>query len=214
MCEFLSWIEKDDKVYYLTSKQIYETLRGKQLQRFCGDADDHVGHGAIRFYYRLAVGEGKNKECTDFSTPANFPTKIAQAVKDMKFRGMATPSELLTEQAWAEYEKVTEQALAEYDKVRQPAYTEHEKVRQQAYAEYEKIRRQAWVEYNKVTQPALAEYDKVTEQAWVEYNKVTQPAYAEHDRVRQQAWAEYEKVKQQAFWDLFAVTESRKPKWR
>jgi len=166
MCEFVSWVELDNKIHFLTAKQIFGTLRGKELQRFCGNSDDYTGHGAIRHYYKIAQHSGINGECTDFSKPDNFPAEIVRAIKDGKFRGLAIPEELLTQQARAEYEKV-----------RQPARAEYKKVGQQAWAEYEKVEQQAWAEYEKVKQQARAEYEKVRQQAWAEYKKVGQPAF-------------------------------------
>ena len=97
MCEFLSWIEKDGKVFYLTPKQVFTTTRGKALQEFCGSPDDYVGHGAIGHYYHIALGDEENKECRDFSTPGNFPLEIASAIKDGEFRGFnVQPEDLLT----------------------------------------------------------------------------------------------------------------------
>ena len=85
MCEFISWIEKDDKVYFLTHNQIYHTRRGKALQQYNGNQDDLMGHGAIRWFYDFEGGS--ERECFDFSTPDNFPSKIVKAVKSGKMKG-------------------------------------------------------------------------------------------------------------------------------
>jgi len=158
MCEFVSWIEKDGKLYYLKAKQVFETTRGKQLQKWCGNSDDYVGHGAIRYYYGFSESVGNDHEGTDFSSPDNFPAEIVKAIKAGEFRGLAVAEKLLS-------------------------------------------------------QPALAEYEKVRQSAWAEYKKIRQSAWAEYEKVRQSAWAEYEKVEQSAFWDLFANSENRNPKW-
>ena len=82
MCEFISWVEKEDKVYFLTSKQTMSP-RGKELKlRFKGEGE-LLGHASIRAYFDI-VG-GNDKECSDFSTPDNFPQKIVTAVKQGKF---------------------------------------------------------------------------------------------------------------------------------
>lgn len=145
MCEFASWVEKDDKVYFLTANQVFNTTRGKALQKYCGNSDDYVGHGAIRQYYNLK--DGTNRECTDFSTPDNFPIEIADAIKGGKFRGITVVKELLTQPALAEYNKITQPACAEYNKIQQPALAEYKKIRkirQSALAEYEKIQQAAF----------------------------------------------------------------------
>src|SRR5574337_117944 len=138
MCDFISWIEFKSDILFLTYHDIFETERGKELRVYCQSADDLIGHGAIRWYYDIKGG--KERECTDFSTPANFPERIIRALKNGEFSGLAIAPQLLEQSAWAEYEKVIQPALAEYDKVRQSAWAEYDKVRQSAWAEYEKVR--------------------------------------------------------------------------
>ena len=154
MCEFISWIEKNGNVYYLTYHDIYRTRRGKELRDYCKSKEDLIGHNAIRFYYAEFMG-GEDKECTDFSSPNNFPKEIVADIKAGKFRGLGTEKGLLQQQAWAEYSKIEQQALAEYLKIEQPAL-----------AEYLKIEQQALAEYLKIEQPALAEYLKIEQQAF------------------------------------------------
>jgi len=212
MCNFLSWIEKGDKVYYLTHDLIHSTPRGDMIQkRFPGDGE-LIGHSAIRAYFE--IDGGTDRECENFSSPSNFPAEIVAALKDGKFWGMGTPGGLLTKPALAEYEKVTQAAYAEYEKVTQAAEAEYQKVRQPALAEYEKVRQPAYAEYEKVMQPAYAEYEKVRQTAEAEYQKVRQPAYAEYEKVTQAAEAEYEKVRQTAYWDLFAIQGNRAEAWK
>lgn len=93
MSEFASWIEKDDRVYFLVANQIFNTTRGKALQKYCLSSDDYNGHGAIRYYYGFYGGD--NRECTDFSTPNNFPPEIVDAIKKGKFKGVASFPEVL-----------------------------------------------------------------------------------------------------------------------
>ena len=120
MCEFISWIEKDKDVLFLTYNDIYNTKRGKELQVHCKNPDDLTGHGAIRFYYSLK--NGTEKECTDFSTPDNFPAEIVKAVKKGLFAGLGVGEGLLTAGAYAEYLKIQQPAYAEYEKIQQAAF--------------------------------------------------------------------------------------------
>jgi hypothetical protein len=203
MCEFVSWVESDGHVLFLTASDVFEGRKGKELREYCGSSDDYVGHGAIRYFYGLSDFKGANKECTDFSSPTNFPAEIVAAIKNGQMRGLGISKELLKQSAWAEYEKVRQSAWAEYEKVKQSAWAEYKKVRQSALAEYEKVRQSAW-----------AEYEKVEQSAWAEYKKVEQSALAEYEKVRQSAWAEYEKVRQDTFWNLFAVKKNRASAWR
>jgi DNA-binding cell septation regulator SpoVG len=203
MCEFLSWIETvidgETHYFYLTQRELRDK-RGRELAKRRGDNIN--GHGAIREYYDLD-NVGRNRECTDFSTPDNFPLSIVADIKAGAFCGFGISTELLTPAADAEYEKVQQPADAEYREVVQPAY-----------AEYRKIEQAAWAEYREVVQPAFAEYRKVVQPALAEYREVVQPAFAEYEKVRQAALAEYEKVRRAAFWNLFADPENRPEVWR
>ena len=153
---------------------------------------DICGHGAIEHYYPELKGKGRNKECSDFSTPNNFPKEIVKAILKGKFVGIEIVLDILTEKGKAEYEKIQQPALAEYKKIRQPALAEYEKIQQPAWAKYEKIRQPAWAKYEKIEQSALAEYEKI----------------------QQSAWAEYEKIRQPAFWKIAKQKKYRIAKWR
>ncbi|MFA5154757.1 MAG: hypothetical protein WC554_19585, partial [Clostridia bacterium] len=75
MCQFVSWIELDRRVYFLSDKQL-ATTRGKALKKWTECDDDLKGHGAIRHYYHINNSNGIDRECSDFSTPDNFPPEI------------------------------------------------------------------------------------------------------------------------------------------
>lgn len=104
MCEFVSWVEHEDKLYYLTAN-LLNTKEGRKLKKFLGTAysDDIKGHGAIEHYFGI---KGKHHECTDFSSTQNFPDEIVKALQAGAFRGIGIPSALqvLTEKAYADYE--------------------------------------------------------------------------------------------------------------
>ena len=144
MCEFVSWIElkkplvtdNDDLVLFLTTDHLKDKKGRKTAKRRGNDIN---GHGAIREYYDLPPGAGADKECTDFSTPDNFPAQIVDAIKDGKMRGFGLDHGLLTPAALAEYDKVRQSALAEYRKVERPALAEYKKVEQPALAEHIKV---------------------------------------------------------------------------
>jgi hypothetical protein len=234
MCEFASWKEYKSKVYFLKDSDL-NTKEGKKLLKPEVIADI-CGHGAIEHYYPELARKGENKECNDFSTPANFPKEIVRAIKSGKITRIGISLQLLNAKGRAEYEKVEGQAWAEYEKVEGQAWAEYEKVKGQAWAEHEKVEGQAWAEYEKVEGPALAEYEKVKGQAWAEYKKVEGPAWAEYEKVKGQAWAEYEKVegpalaeyekvkgpalaeyekvKGPAFWKIFKDLRNRNEAWR
>ncbi len=103
MCEFLSAIKTQDKngkdkYLYLTYDRIHNTPRGELLQKKY-KGDDLIGHSAIREYFDVRSGYGDNWECTDFSTPKNFPDIIARDIKHGEFRGFGEPAGLLNASA-------------------------------------------------------------------------------------------------------------------
>ena len=168
MCEFISWIEKDGKNYFLTSADL-ASKRGIELREHCGNDDDLVGHGALRWYYGGFEG-GTKKECTDFSTPLNFPAEIVEAIKAGKFRGMGCPEGLLNSPAQAEFDKIRYAARAEYNKIVDAAGAEYKKIKDAAWAEYEKIVDPAQAEYNKIINKTFWDLYMITENrnpAWV-----------------------------------------------
>ena len=119
MCEFISWIEVGDELFFLTDDDI-NSSRGRKLKKHLGQEyhNDIKGHGAIEWYFDMQ-GKGVHKECTDFTTPDNFPPEIITAIKGCKFRNIGIAEKLLNKSALAEYEKVRQSAWAEYEKVRQ-----------------------------------------------------------------------------------------------
>ena len=191
MCEFISWIEKENKVYYLTSADL-ASKRGKQLIHHCQNNDDLTGHGAIRWFYGEFKG-GIDKECTDFTSPNNFPVEIVADIKAGKFKGMGICLATLNE--WG---------LRKYNKIIYPAYAKYEKVEQSALAEYEKI-----------IQPSYAKYEKTKQSTYyAEYKKIQQVALEEYKKIQQSSYEEYKKVRQSAFWDILVDSNNRREEWQ
>lgn len=133
MCEFVSWIEYNNQVYFLTNND----LRGKRFTEYkkynVNWKADIVGHGAIEYFYPEL--KGKHKECTDFSTPDNFPEKIVKAIKEGKLNKLGVSVGLLNCLGRSEYKKVQQPAYAEYIKVQPPAYAEYIKIKLEAFWE-------------------------------------------------------------------------------
>ena len=148
MCEFISWKEYKGKVYFLKDSDL-NTKEGEKLLK-PEVIVDLSGHGAIENYYPELADKGDNKECTDFSSPKNFPKEIVKAIKSGKISRIGFNLQLLNDKGRAEYEKIEGQALAEYRKIEGQALAEYEKIKGQAWAEYEKIKGQAWAEYGKI----------------------------------------------------------------
>ena len=234
MCDFVSWIEYKDMVFFLQNSDL-RTKQGKKLL-LPEYIDDLQGHGAIRHYYPELGSKGVDRECTDFSNPKNFPNEIVKAIKAGKMSKIGICLGILTQPArakyeeveqqarakyeevrqpaWAKYEEVRQQARAKYEEVRQPARAKYEEVRQQAWAKYEEVRQQAWAKYEEVEQPAWAKYEEVKQSAWAKYEEVRQQAWAKYEGVRQPAWAKYEEVRQQAFTTIVKEKKNRKKEWK
>ena len=121
MCEFISWYESNGEVLFLTGDDVFNTKRGRELQKY--SKEDLCGHGAIVFYYDIRdTGKLIPKECTDFSSPKNFPDEIVAAIKAGKMRGLDISFSLLSDAALEEYKKMEEAAWAEYKKIKQAAF--------------------------------------------------------------------------------------------
>lgn len=122
MCEFISWIEHENNIYYI-DKHCLRTKEGRELRKYLGNKfdEDIVGHGAIDRYWGLN-GSGTKKECTDFSSPSGFPAVIVKALKNGDFVGLGFPIGILTKEALAEYRKIRQSALAEYEKIQRSAF--------------------------------------------------------------------------------------------
>lgn len=103
MCDFISWIEIKQQVVFLTTDDIFHTKTGRELQKYCGCPEDLIGHGAIREYYQFTGGI--ERECTDFSSPDNFPPEIVKALLLGKFRKLGVPIECLIKSAQIEYKR-------------------------------------------------------------------------------------------------------------
>jgi len=225
MCEFISWIEKDKEVLFLTDKDI-KALQRKQWNK---DKSEMCGHGAIMFLYGLGDNDGVQKEWSNFSTPDNFPKQIVLAIKQGKMKyGVLSdfaPRQMLTAPALAKYEEVQATALAKYEEVIAPAlakykeviapaWAKYKEVQATALAKYEEVIAPAWAKYEEVQATALAKYKEVEATALAKYKEVEATAWAEYDKIQATAWAEYEKIKATAFGKLFANPKNRAKNWK
>jgi Fe-S cluster biosynthesis and repair protein YggX len=201
MCQFISWKEYEGKNYFLINEDL-ETKEGKKLLKE-DVKDDLCGHGALTSYYPELVYKGTSHECSDFSSPYNFPKEIVKAIKQGKLSRIGICVEVLNVLG-----------VKEYNKIKQPALAEYNKIEQSAWAEYNKIEQPALAEYNKIKQPALAEYNKIEQSAWAEYNKIKQPALAEYNKIKQSALAEYNKIEQNTFSKIVKQKKYRKDNWK
>ena len=187
MCEFISWIELDEKVFFLENADL-DTKEGRELIKYLGDKveEDLPGHGAIRHYYPELKEKGINKECTDFSSPKNFPKEIVSAIKQGKLSRIGVCPQVLNKIGNKAYKKVEAPALEAYEKVKAPALEAYKKVEAPALEDYKKVEAPALEAYEKVKAPAWEAYEKVKAHAWEAYKKVEAPAF--HKIVRQKQY--------------------------
>jgi len=181
MCEFVSWIEFEGNEYFLQNSDL-ETKEGRKLIKYLGDQikEDLPGHGAIRYYYPELKDRGINKECTDFSTPKNFPYKIVKLIKAGKMSRIGICLDVLNKEGKKAYKKVKAEAWEAYKKVEAPAWEA-----------YKKVEAPALEAYKKVKAPALEAYKKVEAPAWEAYKKVKAEAFAKivkQAKYRNRAW--------------------------
>ena len=211
MCEFISWIEKEGTVLFLNPNDVYDTKRGKELQDYCKDNRDLIGHGAIKWFYSITTDVAE-RECIDFSSPNNFPPEIADAIKKGLMAGFDVPfpKGLLAGAA----EGSRDEARAAYDEAR-AAYNEARDAYNEARAAYDEAR----AAYNE----ARAAYDKARDaydKARAAYNKAV-AAYNKASDACDKASAAYNKASDacdkavaKPFWNLFSDTKNRSKAWK
>ena len=77
MSHFLSAVEKNGELFYLTTADI-ESSRGAELLEYTKEIDDLRGHGAIRWFYGITGGQ--DIEYRNFKTPQNIPEDIVSKI--------------------------------------------------------------------------------------------------------------------------------------
>ena len=122
MCQFISWKFYEGKNYFLTNEDL-DTKEGKKLLKSDVIADLY-GHGALQSYYPELEHKGNNLECSDFSSPDNFPKEIVKAIKQGKLSRIGICLDILNVIGKAEYKKIEQPAWAEYEKIEQIIFSE------------------------------------------------------------------------------------------
>ena len=78
MCDFISYIEKNGEILYLTDKEVFSKF-GKEHLKGCLH-NDILGHGAIRKFYNIQGG--RDVEVKDFWNLDKLPKEIAAKIKE------------------------------------------------------------------------------------------------------------------------------------
>ena len=203
MCEFVSWVEYGDKLYYLTAN-LLNTKEGRALKKHLGTAyaEDIKGHGAIEHYFGI---KGKHRECTDFSSPNNFPAEIVKAMESGAFRGIGIPdaSQVLTKKAYtdyeskrasldADYESKCAALYADYQSKRAPLYADYESKRAPLDADYESKRAPLYADYLSKRASLYADYESKRDALDADYLSKHAPLYADYLSKRAPLYADYE----------------------
>jgi hypothetical protein len=244
MCEFISWKEvktaSGTEILFLTHDDIFNTSRGIKLRKHNGN-NDLFGHGAIAFYYQISSDKGINRECTDFSSPDNFPPEIVAALKSGKMWGFIDyfPDGLLCAPLYADYKakrdaldadyKAKRDALdADYEAKRDALYADYEAKRAPLDADYEAKRAPLDADYKAKRAPLDADYEAKCAPLDADYEAKRAPLYADYKAKRASLDADYEakraplyadyKAKRASLdgeqWGLFLEPENRSEAWK
>jgi hypothetical protein len=173
------------RLAYLTAEDI-ASKRGREVAKECGSEADLVGHGAIRLFFDLKMGTGRDREYTYFVRPEDFPDELSSAIKAGKFRGMGCPPELLSKEAAQKYAEFESEAYKMY--------------RDEADAELVKCRQ---IRTDLLSVKTLSEYERLSKALTYEY-------YAKIDHLDN----DFRRVLNKFFWDLFADVENRADAWK
>ena len=197
MCEFISWKEIKTKtgteILFLTHDDIYNTSRGLELQKHT-TKDDFVGHGAIAFYYQIDANKGTNKECTDFSTPDNFPPEIVAALKSGRMWGMVNffPKGLLRAPLYADYKAKIAPLYADYEAKIAPLDADYKAKLDTLYADYKTKRAPLYADYEAKRAPLDADYKTKLDTLDADYEAKRAPLDADYEAKRAPLDADYE----------------------
>lgn len=133
MCKFISWIEKDNVVYYLNDNCLKDK-KGRQLKKHISKEfyNDIKGHGAIRYYYDMPYNIGINKEYTGINI-IQYPEEIIKDIKACKFRDIGFNVDFLAKSARKKYEAIEQSAWKKYEAIEQPALEKYEAIKQKTF---------------------------------------------------------------------------------
>ena len=194
MCEFISWVEKEGRVYFLTQDLIHNTPRGDEIQRRFPGSGEIIGHAAIRAYFELDES-GVSKEQTDFGTPNNFPPVIVEAIKKDELRGDGFPQGLLLTNLYDDYKTKRKLIDDDYEVKRKPIYDDYETKHKLIYDDYE-------VKRKLINDDYLAKCKLINDDYWTK-----------HKLIYDDYWVKG-KLIDDDYWGLFTISENRNPAWR
>ena len=135
MCEFVSWIEHDDQIYYLNDNCLRDK-KGRELKKYLGNRYkyDVRGHGAIRYYYDIKNNTGIDKEYTG-NDRDQYPKEIIEDIKNCNMQIIGFNLNLLSKSAWKKYKDIKQPAWKKYKDIEQPALKKYEDIKQNIFWE-------------------------------------------------------------------------------
>jgi len=168
MCDLASWKKTaDGKIYFMDNIALAKYRRDHPEK----SAIDCRGHAAIEEYYCCG---GIDHECTDFSTPDNFPSEIVSAIKAGRMSKHNVFPEGLIQPGSLDAIPEIKEARSAYEEA-WSAYKESRSVRDEAWSAY----MEAWSAYRR---------------AWAVYEKA-RSAYKEARSVRDEARSAYKEAR-------------------
>ena len=100
MCDFVSWIESDGEIYFMSNKTL-ATKKGKELSKELHEDnvfhDEISGHSIIGDYFNLNKGIAREK--VTLSNTHFLPKVIIQAIKNMEMTRIGYSEGMLTSEA-------------------------------------------------------------------------------------------------------------------
>ena len=240
MCEFISWIERRGKVYFLTGDRLFNTKKGQKLLPTISP-DDYCGHGTIRAYYGIDSQDGVDMECFDFSTPDYFPPTIVEAIKNGEMRGIAFtfPVGLLKMPLYDGYRAKKKSLYDDYDANLKSLYEDYwanlkplekdfEAKRESLDEDYRFKRKPLDEDYEAKQESLYEDYDANLKSLYEDYKAKRKPLDEDYDAKRKSLYEDYWAKRKPLYddylanlksldedcWDLFTILENRNPAWR
>jgi len=196
MCDFASWIEYEEQVYFLKNSDLTTTAGEKLLQPAV--VADLCGHGAIRAYLGVGKKWGKNRECTDFSTPDNFPLEIAESIKTGQLSRFGRPTKILNRVGYRKYDAACKPAGKKYEAARAGAWKIRDAAVKPAGKIYDAACNNAWKIYDAAINPAREIFEDAIVAARGTYEAAVSGAREIYDAAEKHAREIYEAAEKHA----------------
>jgi len=197
VCDFVSWLEDEKGNIYFATSNLLQTKEAKQLVKEMYDNnfyhEDIKGHGFLKAYWP-ELKNPKQCECTDLSSPKNFPAEIIKQIKlgNMRFCLPKEPGQLLLKKASADYQAKCNPLDADYQAKCNPLDADYQAERDALYADWQAK-----------CNPLYANWQAKCEPLYADYQAKCKPLYAD-----------WQAKCVELFWIIFDNPKNRKKEWR